>query len=712
MNALPLTNDRFRLITLIVLILAAFGLLVYWPVQALDYDLFYHLSGGRYFFEHLRPPSTPYFSYLPVKGFWIDYYWGFQVILYTLYKIGGFTAFVVMRAVMYALLAFLFFSFFNSAADKKKSSSVFLVTLFSIFYLAALFDRTLLVRPHIFSYTSVIVFFYVILHKRSLAWLLPVVALVWSNIHGVEYPVLWLICGAYLIEGFSLQILRRPLPDGFKKLRWPLMVSVFMPLLNPQGFELLLKPFRTPVLQEMIIKELMPLDFSSIWVWLFAPINRISVTLIKLLVIFLLFSGPVFLWRNRKGRISKAILYLGALYLFFQAYRFTVEFVLLTLPLAWDACAAATRAARDFSWKKTAAACAILIMAWGIIVVSYLGPRPRFPASDGVVPVGTANFLARELPQGRIIGDIDCNGYLLWRLYPGYKVPMDLETMLFTPFDLWLVYNAIYNKDLFEKYIKQFNPDVIVVVVGRLVALPIVAQFPQFVPVFIDAGSVLFVDASRHPDVAQRFAIRYLPLGHPEEADFDNMPEPQRAGALAEVRRMLEYHPTDFILNVAAARIYLTMKDLWMSGYHADVAIRNSPENPQGYMVKGFIATARGDVKESVAWFNKALERTPPQNNRILVRRLAGAYMKLGDYAKAYAMLRDTINPMYWDTAPVELGEMGKAALAAGKPCEALVLLDAARAKTPQNETGLLEDIAKYRAKISQETHDSCGSTW
>jgi len=712
MKALPMTNDRLRLITLCVLMLFAFGLLIAWPIQALDYDLFYHLSGGRYFYEHLRPPTTPYFSYLPQKGAWIDYYWGFQVILYTLYKIGGFTAFVVMRAVIYAGLAFLFFTFFDKAAGREKNSSIFVVTLFSIFYLAALFDRTLLVRPHIFTYSSMIVMLSIIEYKRSLAWLLPVVALLWCNIHGVEYPILWLICGAYLIEGFGARILHRREPEGFKQLRWPLIVSVCMPIVNPGGVQMMLKPFYSPVLQETIIKELMPLDFGTLWQFVFAPIARIPLTLIRILVVFLLFSGPVFLWRKRPFRISKLILYLGALYLLFQAYRFTVEFVLLTLPLAKDACFAMSRSLRELSWKKTGAVCAILILLWGTVVVAYMGPKPRFPASDGVVPVGTANFLKRELPQGRIIGDIDCNGYLLWRLYPGYKVPMDLETMLFTPFDLWLVYNAIYNKDLFEKYLKQFSPDVIVVVIGRLVALQTVAQFPQFVPVFIDAGSVLFVDSTKHPELAKKFRIQYLPLAHPEDADFDNMTQEQRMGAQEELLRMLAYHPTDLLLNVAMARLQLVMKDLAKSAQYADVAVKNAPESPLGYMVKGLIALARGDYKESVVQNQLALDRTPAQNNRVLVRRLAAAYMKLGDYKTAYTMLRDTINPMYWDTAPVELAEMGKAALAAGKPCEALVLLDAAVAKAPENQTAFIEDVRKTRSEISQKTHDSCGSTW
>jgi len=344
---------------------------------------------------------------------------------------------------------------------------------------------------------------------------------------------------------------------------------------------------------------------------------------------------------------------------------------------------------------------------------------------------------ASAAAPARIVGDVDCGGYMLWRLYPKYKVPMDLETMLFTTFDLWLSYNALYNRDLLEKFITQFSPGFFVAVTSRLVALPTIAAFQNYVPVFIDSGSVLFADAKRYPDLVAKYAIRYLPLAHPEEADFDNMTQEQRNGARAELQRMLPVYPEDLFLNVALARVYLSeashkqqaaqalqdpaaraalaaqaIQDTWTGDYYASVAVRNFPESPLGHTTRGISATMRGDHRASLVHYNKALSLTSPQNSKPLVRRIAAAYMLLGEYKSAWNILHDTINPMYWDTSPAELAEMGKAALAAGKPCEALVLLDAARAKAPTSAKGFLEDVQQARAKISQATHDKCASTW
>jgi len=716
-----MSTQRLRLLALLVVTAVAFAIVVSWPLQFLDYDVFYHLAGGRYFFEHLRPPGDPYFSYLPVHGKWIDYYWGFQALVYSLYKSFGFSAFVVMRAVLFAGQAFLIFSFFSHKEQNQTNYATLIALLFTVFYLSGLFNRVFVVRPHTFSYIFMILFISICEYKERLAWFLPLIALLWSNMHGVEYPVLWLICGAYAAEACLLTARRRPVPAGLKRLVLPLAVSLFMPLANPGGIRLLLKPFQAPVLQDMIIRELKPLSFSSLWDWGFAPPARISLTLSQMLVLFLLFS-PLFLFRKKTFRLSRLVLYLGGAYLLFQAQRFSVEFVILALPLAGDAFCAMTRSPRELSWKKTAAASAILVAACAYILVAHLGDRPHYPVSDGVVPVGAANFLEQKTAQGlipataqapvRIAGDIESQGYLLWRLYPRFRVSMDLETMLFTPFDLWLSYNALYSKDLLGKFISRFSPGFLIAVPGRPEALPVIAAFPQYAPVFVDTGSVVFADSARYPELVRLYGIKYLPLDHPEGADFNAMSPDARAGAAQEISRMLAFTPDDLSLNLALARIYLTEQNAWTADYYASVGVRNFPENPKGYIVKGMADAMLGDFEQAAALYEKALQLTPPQKSKGIALLLSSVYTQLKQYKKAYAVLRDIINPMYWDTTPAELYEMGAAAQAADKPCEALVLLDAAAVKALLSDTALRDQIRAARANISQATHDSCKSTW
>ena len=716
-----MSTHRLRLVALVAVTAAAFAVVVSWPLQALDYDLFYHLAGGRYFFEHLRPPANPYFSYLPVHGKWIDYYWGFQALVYPLYKAFGFSAFVVMRALLFAAQTFLVFSFFSREGERRKSSSILLAVLFTAVYMTSLFDRVFVVRPHTFSYLFLILFISICEYKPRLAWFLPVIALVWCNMHGVEYPVLWLVCGAYLAEVCLSAARRRPVPAELKRLALPLAVSLFMPLANPGGMEMLFKPFQAPLFQERVITELMPLSFNSLWMWGFTPSARIALSLSKILVLCLLFS-PLFLFRKKTLRPSRLTLYLGGAYLLFQAQRFSVEFVILTLPLAGDAFCAMTRGLHEISWKKAAAGCVVLIAASGYVLVAHLGPRPHYPMSNTAIPVGAANFLEQKMAQGlipgtaeapvRIAGDVDAQGYLLWRLYPRYRVPMDLETMLFTPFDLWLSHNMMYNKDLLGKFIAQFSPGFLIAVTDRLTALPVIAAFPQYVPVFIDNGSVVFALSTRYPELVKLYGIQYLPLGHPEGADFDAMSPDKRAGAFHELKRMLAVYPEDIFLNVALSRLFMLEQDAWSAGYYADVAIRNFPEDPLGYTVKAMAAVMLGDFEQARALYEKALRLAPPQSAKGIARRLSYVYTQLKEYKKAYAVLRDTVNPMYWDTAPADLYEMGQAALAADELCEALVLLDAAMVKAPAEDKAFHEQVRESLRKIPLQTHDRCQSTW
>ena len=50
------------------------------PVRYLDSDLWIHLSGGRYLFEHHAVPHDSFFSFIVPPREWLSYAWLFQLV--------------------------------------------------------------------------------------------------------------------------------------------------------------------------------------------------------------------------------------------------------------------------------------------------------------------------------------------------------------------------------------------------------------------------------------------------------------------------------------------------------------------------------------------------------------------------------------------------------------------------------------------------------
>lgn len=87
-------TKRFCVIFSLTILATAVYHLATWPIGASDTDLWYHLNGGRYFYQTGSVARISFFSFIqPVKE-WIDYYWLFQVIVYRVFQPWGYTGLI------------------------------------------------------------------------------------------------------------------------------------------------------------------------------------------------------------------------------------------------------------------------------------------------------------------------------------------------------------------------------------------------------------------------------------------------------------------------------------------------------------------------------------------------------------------------------------------------------------------------------------------
>jgi len=688
------------------ILLAFFGylavLLCLWPIIGFDCDLWYHMTGGAYIAAHGHLPDGPFFSYLHSGQYWIIYYWLFQLVVHGLYQGGGYPALIVLRAaLMLGTVWCIFCYLWASIKDEERPGGILLVMALTCAYAMALLPRELNLRPHCVTYLCIVLVHYLVNEKPRLIWLLPLVTLLWVNVHGMLYPIMLLVCGAYLAEHFLLGLLRRPECANIRAARWPLIVALYTAIMTPAGLHLLPMPFNPPPYLAKFVQEMFPDSLGHFFSFGFFSTDQWMGSAVSALVVGSL-AAALALALTWRLRISRIILLAGGLYLLPQSKRYYYEYLLLVLPLLGDA--AALLAARwRRQWSAWAPACiGGLLMAGGLwFMTNSLGFRPQYPLDRARLPIGVSAFLLQEGAGGRVFNVPTPGGYLEWKLSPRYQIFLDMQTMLFSPTDYFTALTAFSDKTVLERTLQRYYPGFLVAYEDDAAFRKTVAHFPHFVPVFFDDLVVLYADDRQYPDLVARFRLAHLDAAGWQMVDFETMTPEARDKALVECRRLLAVYPQGLAANTIAAKILLSQGKPREADAFAGTVLANFPDRYMGYALKGLVAFKEARYAQALAWNRQALQRAMPAEAPMVRRNIYACYVRLKNFPKAYAMLLDVANPMAAATPAKDLYDLALSAVASGHGREGQALLRMARLKTPASDTKLLHDIEDFQQTMA-----------
>ena len=471
-----------------------------WPIAGTDTDLWYHLNGGRYFFETGSVAKTSFFSFIAPQRLWVNYYWLFQVLVYQMFSWFGYTGLIFFRTLLSC--ATLLMIFFYLYKDQKDRDALLYYTLLFVFYVLLFLPRSLPVRPHLFSYLFMIIFLYILEFKPLKArWLLPPLAALWSNLHGVEYPVMLLVLGAYFVEFVWEQIKETDTPRD-KTYVYPgiLVLSAAALLCTPHGIRLLAVPFKSIAQVSPFIYELRPLsiyDFISFFGILFLLAGFVAIAALK----------------KKRMRVSHLILFLGGLALLPEAKRFVNEYALLVLPLLRAYIPIIPAAPRAKALKLVATVLSVAFMAMPFFFMhSFFFRSTQIPdicpgASRGGKPVSETGQRNRLHFEPSEYGGIPRMGALsqVQDLH-GYAGPFPIHGGRF--------------RDRPERYtqtsamlrgvITRYRPVFITVPIEMEGFRALIADHPQYRLVFFDDAEVLYVDGSQEPALALEYEIKSI----------------------------------------------------------------------------------------------------------------------------------------------------------------------------------------------------------
>ena len=443
------------------LFLVVFLVLVFSPAgknMLADADTGYHIRAGEYILEHREVPKYDIFSYHSPPVPWTAHEWLSEVVMAVLHELAGITGVVVFFSFLISLTYALLFRFLR-IYERNIVIDVLIVLL-------ALVSSQIhwLARPHIFSLLLMVVWYRILDEHQSdrenRLYLLPVIMLLWVNLHG-GYLTGFILAGVYFL-GNLIRYVRSKEEERervFRKVRllgYSLVACLLLSLVNPYGYRILFFPFQLIMRSHIIdnVNEFLspnfhnpmpfkylllafvgilsisrkPLDFVEvIFVLLFMNMALVSARYIPL---FAIVTAPVL---SRQA---------GSLVSGFPENRWVAS-----LKMRGGRIASIDASAKGYGWT-----------AAGMLMVVYLvavgGIEFRF---DGKFkPVAAVEFLKNEHIDGHMYDNDEFGDYLIYATYPRYKVFFDgrsdmYGTERFKEFQKIMIFDSGW-ESIVEKY--------------------------------------------------------------------------------------------------------------------------------------------------------------------------------------------------------------------------------------------------------------------
>jgi len=384
-------------------------------ILATNQDLGRHLLLGNYILTHHTVPATNLFSYTHPDFPFLNHHYLSEVVFYLFYSFSGYLGLLVLTTILMLITWGVLFVF------STKRTPFFAVLLTSFILLPILFERTD-IRPELFSYLFTALFTTILFKNRekatSLLFLLPVISLLWVNMH-IYFFVGILLVAAFLLDAVVHK--KQLLTKETKRLLFILTLCMFATMINPQGLNGALYPLQTFQNYGYTIEEnqtfffLESLGFQKPSV---LPFKIAAVGLIALLI----------LCRKRTRPIDVLLSLLMLIAAGAAVRNFPLFAIVLFYPFAYLIGVLSQMALKKYAQLEstTIQLCLLLILLpalfWQFSTTLSLR-QVGFSVSEKMAPA--IDFFEKNSLRGPIFNNFDIGSYLLYRLYPKERVFVD-----------------------------------------------------------------------------------------------------------------------------------------------------------------------------------------------------------------------------------------------------------------------------------------------
>ena len=420
-----LKAPSIQLLIIFYLISLAFVLGTTWPWPR-DPDIWWHLKTGQWVLSHQAVPWSDPFGANTQGVQWIAYSWLAEILFHGIEQAQPIVGLNLLQGLIFAATIgiLLFHAFARSGSFRSAIllTSVFLVPM-----------TPWVARPQIFSFLftalTMLILWWGQHRNAKVLWLLPLLIVLWANIH------------VYFIVGFGLIALHfleawKKLPEQRRSYFFLLLLCILAPLLNPYGIHLyqevfLLAKHASEGWEADVIRELASPNFHD---W---PM--------KIFFVWVVLQCAILMMSEKRVSLVTLILFIGLLHQAFQHVRDIPYFVIIMLPiladhltqLPWQKWRDFFQQGRYSTWLRLSVPKGLIhwVVACGVIPAMLVLPYRilHYPTEYRRTEMtGAVEYLLKAKPSGPLYHSLNWGGYFIYALTPLYKVYIDGRTQLYS----------------------------------------------------------------------------------------------------------------------------------------------------------------------------------------------------------------------------------------------------------------------------------------
>jgi len=474
-----------------------------------DYDLWARFIAGMGFLQTGHALKHDFLSYTPTH-LWYDHEWGSGVIFYFIQHYISPFGLVIFQDILIFIMFFVIIQIIKLRGVKTTTPYNFLFYFFATFGFLQIFLQ--FIRCQLFSFFFFTIFLYILelarkgKNKPLLA--LPIIMLIWNNLHGGCVAGLGLIF-IYIIGEI---INRKP----FKKYILVFLLSFVVLPINPWGIDYLIFLIRATTMSRPSIAEWMGL-LDPTYIYAFLEFKYFAVGMIFAEVGYLIYAirKKVFVFDA-----TKFLVVLMTLYLAFEHIKMIPFAVIAMSAFFYDDFYIIfnfiTRGAINKIALLKDALVYIAVLVFIVMTIRKADFKPFL--SFYKFPILEIEFIKINDLKGNLLTNFEFGSYASYKLYPHNKIYMDGR------------YEEVYDdyiKNIMDVYtsgndknnilLSNFPTDLILLS-KRYEIYPFLLKDSQWRQVFSDYNYALFV---RTKDLKKEYKIPSEDIAYYKKTLFD-----------------------------------------------------------------------------------------------------------------------------------------------------------------------------------------------
>ncbi len=459
----------------------------YFAYVTADPDLWGHIRFGEDTWLAGTLHNTDPYSFTASGMPWINHEWLTELFFYGVYRAAGDGGLLVAKLIIgLAVIGFIG----ATCRFRLQHPVVFTaVILPGVIAMAPGF----MIRPQLFSYLLFSIYLFCIhlyFHRKHtrLLYCLPVLMMVWVNLHGgflIGLVLLGIIVGWQTITA----LINREKDTGLKKL-WIVLTGVALAtLVNPYGYRLHLFLYHS-------LKSDRPIGEWD-------PVSLLDGSFLSFKILAIVFIAKILMAR-RQSRGWETVTGLFMLYVAIRHQRHIPFFAIAVSPyLIYLGSCLVSAATQRVSGPphgtpfKTIIAVAFYLVAACFAVAGfdrYMSAQWRIIVNPDSYPSGAVRFMRQNNFTGNLILPFEWGEYAIWKLYPACRVSIDGRFRTVYPETVIQAHFTMFqNENQLAALVDNYPADILLARQLPWMNAFIRASTPQWLYVYSDRVAIIFI---------------------------------------------------------------------------------------------------------------------------------------------------------------------------------------------------------------------------